>query len=116
LTPKTGPQAKVESIHQLEIVGSQRKQLESDRDLGLKSLDALKNKALKLQLANTTLPSEVRFPSPALPSLLPEQSIGLGLVVVLAAMAGLMGAVFGVFLANDLGKTPMGRRWAACGS
>ncbi|MFM7174221.1 MAG: hypothetical protein ACKO4U_14440, partial [Caldilinea sp.] len=101
---------------QLETVSSQRKQLESDRDLALKSLDALKNKALELQLANTALPSEVRFASPALPSLLPEQSISLGLVVALAAMVGLMGSVFGVFLANYLGKTPMGRRWAAGGS
>ncbi|MFM7583620.1 MAG: Wzz/FepE/Etk N-terminal domain-containing protein [Caldilinea sp.] len=95
---------------QLETVSSQRKQLESDRDLALKSLDALKNKALELQLANTALPSEVRFASPALPSLLPEQSISLGLAVALAAMVGLMGSVFGVFLANYLGKTPMGRR------
>ena len=101
---------------QLETVSSQRKQLESDRDLALKSLDALKNKALELQLANTALPSEVRFASPALPSLVPEESISLGLVVALAAMVGLMGAVFGVFLANYLGKTPISRRWAASGS
>jgi uncharacterized protein involved in exopolysaccharide biosynthesis len=101
---------------QLETVSSQRKQLESDRDLALKSLDALKNKALELQLANTALPSEVRFASPALPSLVPEESISLGLVVALAAMVGLMGAVFGVFLANYLGKTPISRRWAAGGS
>ncbi|MBU6349311.1 MAG: hypothetical protein KGS73_04070 [Chloroflexi bacterium] len=116
--PLTAPveelEAEVKALEaQLETVSSQRKQLESDRDLALKSLDALKNKALELQLANTALPSEVRFASPALPSLLPEQSISLGLVVVLAAMVGLMGAVFGVFLANYLGKTPIGRRWAA---
>ena len=119
--PLTAPveelEAEVKALEaQLETVSSQRKQLESDRDLALKSLDALKNKALELQLANTALPSEVRFASPALPSLLPEQSISLGLVVVLAAMVGLMGAVFGVFLANYLGKTPIGRRWAASGS
>ncbi|MCX6040908.1 MAG: Wzz/FepE/Etk N-terminal domain-containing protein, partial [Caldilinea sp.] len=112
-----GLEAEITALEaQLETVSSQRKQLESDRDLALKSLDALKNKALELQLANTALPSEVRFASPALPSLLPEQSISLGLVVVLAAMVGLMGAVFGVFLANYLGKTPIGRRWAASGS
>jgi hypothetical protein len=46
----------------------------------------------------------------------PEESISLGLVVALAAMVGLMGAVFGVFLANYLGKTPISRRWAASGS
>ena len=112
-----GLEAEITALEaQLETVSSQRKQLESDRDLALKSLDALKNKALELQLSNTALPSEVRFASPALPSLLPEQSISLGLVVVLAAMVGLMGAVFGVFLANYLGKTPIGRRWAASGS
>lgn len=101
---------------QLETVSSQRKQLESDRDLALKSLDALKNKALELQLANTALPSEVRFASPALPSLVPEERISLILATALAATVGLMGAVFGVFLANYLGKTPISRRWAASGS
>jgi capsular polysaccharide biosynthesis protein len=101
---------------QLETVSSQRKQLESDRDLALKSLDALKNKALELQLANTALPSEVRFASPALPSLVPEERISLILATALAATVGLMGAVFGVFLANYLGKTPISRRWAAGGS
>ena len=112
-----GLEAEITALEaQLETVSSQRKQLESDRDLALKSLDALKNKALELQLANTALPSEVRFASPALPSLVPEQSISLGLVVALAAMVGLMGAVFGVFLANYLGKTPISRRWAASGS
>ena len=112
-----GLEAEITALEaQLETVSSQRKQLESDRDLALKSLDALKNKALELQLANTALPSEVRFASPALPSLVPEQSISLGLVVALAAMVGLMGAVFGVFLANYLGKTPISRRWAAGGS
>lgn len=119
--PLTAPveelEAEVTALEaQLETVSSQRKQLESDRDLALKSLDALKNKALELQLANTALPSEVRFASPALPSLVPEESISLGLVVALAAMVGLMGAVFGVFLANYLGKTPISRRWAASGS
>ena len=119
--PLTAPveelEAEVKALEaQLETVSSQRKQLESDRDLALKSLDALKNKALELQLANTALPSEVRFASPALSSLVPEQSISLGLVVALAAMVGLMGAVFGVFLANYLGKTPISRRWAAGGS
>lgn len=112
-----GLEAEITALEaQLETVSSQRKQLESDRDLALKSLDALKNKALELQLANTALPSEVRFASPALPSLVPEERISLILATALAAMVGLMGAVFGVFLANYLGKTPISRRWAAGGS
>ena len=112
-----GLEAEITALEaQLETVSSQRKQLESDRDLALKSLDALKNKALELQLANTALPSEVRFASPALPSLVPEERISLILATALAATVGLMGAVFGVFLANYLGKTPISRRWAASGS
>ena len=112
-----GLEAEITALEaQLETVSSQRKQLESDRDLALKSLDALKNKALELQLANTALPSEVRFASPALPSLVPEERISLILATALAATVGLMGAVFGVFLANYLGKTPISRRWAAGGS
>jgi hypothetical protein len=112
-----GLEAEITALEaELEIVSSQRKQLESDRDLALKSLDSLKNKAVELQLANTALPSEVRFASPALPALVPEQRISLISVTALAAVIGLMGAVLGVFMANYLGQTPISRRWATGGS
>ena len=111
-----GLEAEITALEaELEIVSSQRKQLESDRDLALKSLDSLKNKAVELQLANTALPSEVRFASPALPALVPEQRISLISVTALAAVIGLMGAVLGVLMANYLGKTPISRRWATGG-
>ncbi len=98
---------------QREAEISRRDQLTRARDLALKSLTTLKNKVAELQLAGSALTSEVRFASPALPPLRPEERTSLMLATALGALVGLMAGVFIAFFANYMGSTPpLSRRTA----
>ena len=56
---------------------SRRDPLTLNRDLALKSLNALMNKTAELQPASTIPTNEVRFAAPAVPPLRPEERLSL---------------------------------------
>ncbi len=95
---------------QREAEISRRDQLTRTRDLALKSLTTLNNKIAELQLASTALTSEVRFASPALPPLRPEERTSLTMATALGALVGLMLGVFVAFFASYMGQQPPLRR------
>ena len=95
---------------QREAETSRRDQLTRTRDLALKSLTTLNTKIAELQLASTALTSEVRFASPALPALRPEQRTSLTMATALGALVGLMAGVFVAFFASYMGKQPFFQR------
>jgi uncharacterized protein involved in exopolysaccharide biosynthesis len=97
---------------QREAEISRRDQLTRTRDLTLKSLTTLNNKIAELQLASSALTSEVRFASPALPPLRPEERTSLTMATALGALVGLFLGVFVAFFANYMGKQPFLRKRA----
>ena len=83
-----------------------------NRDLALKSLNTLKNKTAELQLASTAPTSEVRFASPAVPPLRPEERQSLVVATALGALVGLLAGIFVAFAGDYMGKAPPLRRGA----
>ena len=97
---------------QREAELSRRDPLTLNRDLALKSLNTLKNKTAELQLASTAPTSEVRFASPAVPPLRPEERQSLVGATALGALVGLLAGVFVAFAGDYMGKAPPLRRAA----
>jgi uncharacterized protein involved in exopolysaccharide biosynthesis len=82
-------------------------QLIQQRDLAWEALRTVSSKVTELKLARAAAGSEVRFAAEAVAPIQPERGLSLLIVVAVAAAAGLMVALFVVFLANYQGRKPL---------
>ncbi len=98
---------------QYEERTAREQQLVQQRDLAWTTFTTLSNKNIELSLSNTAANSEVRFAAPAVPPIEAIEETSLLMVVALAGLVGLMLAVFGVFLLNFMDKDPFLRRGQA---
>ena len=75
----TGPSAMLRTSGTAQRAAelSRRDPLTLNRDLALKSLNALMNKTAELQPASTIPTNEVRFAAPAVPPLRPDERLSL---------------------------------------
>ncbi len=82
-------------------------------DLAWDTYSALSSKAAELGIERSSSNSEVRMGSPAIPPSEPVAGLSLKLVAAIAGMVGLMLGVFVAFLAHYLGHAPFLRRQRA---
>jgi uncharacterized protein involved in exopolysaccharide biosynthesis len=91
---------------QLETETARQLQLTQQRDLNWETYKTLSSKVAELNLTRAAASSEVRFGAPAVPALNALEEVSLSLGLAASGVIGLMVAVFYVFFANYLGKTP----------
>ncbi len=91
---------------QLAKEEARKRQLTQQRDLAWSTFTTLSNKVAELELADTTINSEVRFAAPAIPPAEPVEGPSLILTTALAGVVGFMLAVFVVFFANFMEQEP----------
>lgn len=91
---------------ELETETARQLQLTQQRDLNWETYKTLSSKVAELNLTRAAASSEVRFGAPAVAALDAVQQVSLILGVAASGVVGLILAVFYIFLANYLGKTP----------
>ena len=95
---------------QLEAESGRNLQFTQQRDLNWETYKALSSKQAELILARAAANSEVRQGTPAIPPVEPVESVRLSLSVALAAVVGLLLAIFIAFMREYLGQQPLFRR------
>ena len=102
---------------QLAREEARKRQLTQQRDLAWSTFTTLSNKAAELELADTTINSEVRFAAPAIPPAEPVEGPSLIMTTALAGVVGFMLAIFIAFFANFMEQEPfLSRRREAAAS
>jgi uncharacterized protein involved in exopolysaccharide biosynthesis len=92
---------------QVEAEQAAYRQIVQRRDLAWDALKALSTKQAELRLERAAANTEVRLGAPAIPPDEPVQTVSARVSIALAAMVGLMLAIFLAFLFEYLGRPPL---------
>lgn len=92
---------------QVEAEQAAYRQIVQRRDLAWDALKALSTKQAELRLERAAANTEVRLGAPAIPPDEPVQTASARVSIALAAMVGLMLAIFLAFLFEYLGRPPL---------
>jgi uncharacterized protein involved in exopolysaccharide biosynthesis len=93
---------------ELEAETAKQLQLTQQRDLAWETYKTVSSKVAELNLTRAAASSEVRFGAPAVAPVEAMKNIGLVVGSLLSGALGLIVSIFYVFVANYIGKIPLG--------